>query len=69
MPEEIIRHIHENKESRPDSIEIGSPSKGGVLKVYFNATSPAEDIQTIINRAITAREYARMKVAETEGKP
>jgi hypothetical protein len=60
--EQIVRHIHENKEARPDSIEIGSPSKGGVIKVYFNASMPKEEIQKLIDAAFDARAYANSKV-------
>lgn len=59
MTEEIVRHVHENKDSRPDSIEIGTPSKGGVLKVYFNlATQTDAEVREIINRGLRARVYA-----------
>lgn len=61
MSEEIIRHIHENKESRPDSITIGTPSKGGEVKVYFNATMPEAEINALIDKAMAARSYALMK--------
>jgi hypothetical protein len=58
MTEEIVRHVHENKENRPDSITIGTPSKGGELKVYFNATAPMEEIRLLVDRAIAVRAYA-----------
>jgi hypothetical protein len=61
MTEEIIRHIHENKESRPDSITIGTPSKGGEVKVYFNATMEAQEIKNLIDQAFQARAYAASK--------
>ena len=64
--EQVIRHIHENKESRPDSIEIGTAGKGGVVKVYFNANAPWEEIQALINTAVRARFYAR---GVMEGEP
>ena len=59
MTEEIVRHVHENKDARPDSIEIGSASKGGVLKVYVNlATMSEPEIRALINKGLTARQYA-----------
>ena len=60
MPEEqIVRHIHENKDARPDSIEVGSASKGGVLKVYVNlATMSEPEIRALINKGLSARTYA-----------
>jgi hypothetical protein len=56
--EQIVRHIHENKDSRPDSIEIGSPSKGGTIKVYFNADNPDRACE-LIDHAIVVRVYAQ----------
>jgi glutamate/tyrosine decarboxylase-like PLP-dependent enzyme len=57
--EQITRHIHENKDARPDSIEIGTAGKGGVLKVYFNlATMSEPDIRALINKGLSARQYA-----------
>jgi hypothetical protein len=38
-----------NRTARPDSIEIGTPGKGGVLKVYFDASNPAEMMEIIEN--------------------
>lgn len=43
MEEQIVRHIHENANpSFPDSITIGTPGKGGEMKVYFNASNMEE---------------------------
>ena len=62
MPEEqVVRHIHENKENRPDSITIGTPSKGGEVKVYFNAASDTKEITYLIDMAFQARTYAASK--------
>ena len=60
MTEDTVRHIHENKENRPDSITIGTPSKGGEVKIYFNAAKP-EEINALIDAAMVARSYALMK--------
>ncbi len=66
--EQIVRHIHENKDSRPDSIEIGSASKGGVIKVYFNADDPGRATE-LVNHAFVIRSYANSKyMAAQEGK-
>lgn len=59
MEEQIHRHIHENKENRPDSIEIGTPSKGGAVKIAFNAADPAEKTAGLIDSAFAARAYAK----------
>jgi hypothetical protein len=66
--EQIVRHIHENKDSRPDSIEIGSASKGGVIKIYFNADDPARASE-LVDNAFVIRGYANSKyMAAQEGK-
>ena len=51
-----------NNEMNMDSITIGTPSKGGEMKVYFNANNP-EDAKLRIDRAVLALEYARQKHA------
>jgi glutamate/tyrosine decarboxylase-like PLP-dependent enzyme len=57
--EQTIRHIHETKDARPDSIEIGTPSKGGVLKVYVNLQTMSDaEVREIINKGLRARQYA-----------
>jgi hypothetical protein len=38
-----------NRTARPDSIELGTPGKGGVLKVYFDAANPQEMEEIIFN--------------------
>lgn len=61
MTDNDVQHImYEHKQERPDSIEIGTPSKGGALKVYFNAARPDETEQLIRNAheaLIRARQY------------
>ncbi len=71
MAEETIhRHVND----RPDSIEIGTPSKGGAVKIYFNAMAPEEETRRLIDAALRARSYAdamggpAMK-PQQEGKP
>jgi len=59
MTEQIVRTIHENKDSRPDSLEIGTP-KMGVIKVYVNLLTMSDaDIRALINKALTALTYAK----------
>ena len=48
---------------RKDSCEIGSSSKGGVLKIYFDATDP-EQAKTLIDNGIKVREYLQSKVTQ-----
>jgi hypothetical protein len=52
-------HIHKTDHSgdRPDSIEMGTPSKGGTLKVYFDASRPVE-ADTLVARAIEIHQKA-----------
>jgi hypothetical protein len=57
MEENITKHINEN----PDSIEIGTPSKGGAIKVYGNFAE-LESFQTKIDNAIKLRAYTNEKL-------
>jgi hypothetical protein len=50
----ITKRIDEN----PDSIELGTPSKGGALKVYFDASFPKDAESKIIN-ALQLRKFMR----------
>jgi hypothetical protein len=45
----------------PDSIELGRTSKGGVLKLYFNA-SDLPEAQRRIDNAVQARQYLLQKL-------
>ena len=49
-----IKKQHEviEKKEFPDSIELGTPSKGGVLKVYFDSSKIDEARQRIDNAAM-----------------
>jgi len=58
MEEQIQKQITEN----PDSIEIGTPSKGGVIKVYGNFSEP-EAFKKKIDNAKDVREYANANIA------
>lgn len=49
LKEEIIKLIKDNEEK--DSIEIGTPGKSGVIKVYCNF-SKLEETKTKIDNAI-----------------
>lgn len=42
---------------RKDSIEIGAPSKGGVIKIYLNF-GDVESCKERIKKALEVREYA-----------
>jgi hypothetical protein len=56
MEEQIHRHVND----RPDSITIGTPSKGGELKLYFNAEKPAE-AEMLLANAFAIRALAQTK--------
>lgn len=47
----------------PDSIEIGTPGKGGNIKVYFDA-SDLTGAQKRIENVVTARQHLLKKLAE-----
>jgi hypothetical protein len=59
-------HIHKTDHSadRPDSIEIGTPSKGGTLKVYFDASKPAE-ADLLIAQAVKIHQTAAALFADS----
>ena len=45
------------KDIYPDSIEVGTPAKGGVFKVYFDASKP-DETKIRIDNAAKALAYA-----------
>lgn len=53
-------------ERRTDSIDIGTPSKGGALKVYFDASNP-DEARTLIDEAVVVRKYAQDALARSAG--
>jgi hypothetical protein len=59
MEETMQKIVTEN----PDSIEIGTPSKGGVIKVYGNF-SEKEVFKSKIDNALELRSYAVSKMGE-----
>jgi len=58
MEESIQKHVTEN----PDSIEIGTPSKGGAIKVYGNFAD-VEAFKKKIDAAAEVKKYANAKIA------
>jgi len=57
MPETIRRHIYEN----PDSIEIGTPGKGGTLKIYGDFFR-MDEFKRKLENAKTVRQYAQQQL-------
>lgn len=49
--------INEN----PDSLEIGTPAKGGAIKIYGNFDNK-EAFKSKVDKAIEVREYANSKL-------
>ena len=60
----ILRNVHIEHESTnksPDSLEIGTPGRGGVIKVYGDFSNP-EAFRQKIEKALELRDYANSKV-------
>ena len=59
-PEEMLAEIRKMlaETDRPDSLEIGTPGKGGAVKVYFDARKSAE-AWVIVSAAIELHHRAR----------
>ena len=58
MAEEII-NIHRTENA--SSLELGTPSKGGAIKVYFDADK-LDDAKRKVDNAILIRLYANEKI-------
>ncbi len=58
--EEILR-----LESHTDSLEIGTPSKGGAVKIYGNFADP-DTFRKKIDAALELRRYAERGIAQEE---
>lgn len=57
MEESITKVINEN----PDSIEIGTPAKGGGIKVYGDFSKP-DEFKKKIDNAVEVRKYTQAKI-------
>lgn len=55
-----IEHIHRHVEDNKDSLEFGTPSKVGALKVYGDFSN-LDAFQQKIDNALKARSYAIVK--------
>jgi len=53
-------------EAHTDSLEIGSASKGGVVKVYGNFEDP-DAFRKKLDAALELRRYAQRGIAEGDG--
>ena len=57
--------LHKYQDDNKDNIEIGTPSKGGAIKIYGNFTN-TEDFKIKVDKAFEVRKYAQSKM-ETSG--
>lgn len=63
MGEETVnKYVNDNA----DSIEIGTPSKGGAIKVYGNASNK-DEFKDKIDKMFDIRKYAKDKFNFQEG--
>ena len=62
MENEIVnKHINE----RSDSFEIGTPSKGGAIKVYFSCQNEQE-AKELISKAMQLRQFGEAEYSKTK---
>ena len=64
LDQAILQNIHVDHESTnksPDSLEIGTPGRGGVIKVYGDFSNP-EQFKAKLEQALELRDYANSKV-------
>lgn len=57
-PEMLAKPLDVRTPEYTDSIEIGTPSKGGALKVYFNSSN-LEEAKMRVNNAYIILEHGR----------
>jgi len=55
--ESVQKIVKEN----PDSIEVGTPSKGGAMKIYGDFSDP-KSFQLKIDNAIIVRKYVGVEI-------
>jgi len=69
MPEAVVL-VHVSRTERPDSIEIGTPGKGGAVKVFFDAGDLDEARRRVANALILCNEARITKTRlESGGAP
>jgi len=54
-------HINKNVNDAPDSLEIGTPAKGGAMKVYGDFNKP-DEFKKKIDNAAQCRKYAQAAI-------
>ena len=60
----IQENIHRHYNQNADSIEIGTPSKGGAIKIYGNF-GDVDEFNKKIDYAKKVREYAQSQLGVT----
>jgi hypothetical protein len=60
-PAAVRAQLHVMRSENACSIEIGTPSKGGALKVYFDPEN-LEDAKKRVDAAAEVRKYAQLKL-------
>ena len=61
MNKEVVTREMSDVPYEPDSMEIGTPSKGGSMKVYGNANKP-EEFRAKIDAMIQLRLYLQQQI-------
>ena len=65
---ELINYMIEQIENQnKDSIEVGTPAKGGACKIYLDFSKP-DECRAKIDNALELRKYATNKMLENEVK-
>lgn len=59
--ETFQRHINQIINENPDSLEIGTPSKGGAIKIYGDFNKP-EEFKRKILKAKEVKQYAQAQL-------
>lgn len=54
----MAEDVHIHRQENPDSITIGTPGRGGEIKIYFNSMDTREAEERLIN-AIRLRSLAQ----------
>ncbi len=60
----VVRHLKQQDHEFKDSITIGTPGRGGEVKIYFDSSAPEEEINRRVDSAFRARGYAQLKLMD-----
>lgn len=66
LVEIVVRHLREADHEFKDSITIGTPGRGGEVKIYFDAGASEEERRARVDAAFATRAYAQLKLAGVE---